>query len=244
MSMPFVEMNKLMLNCWKAADQSAKDIFQELANEGRKVYQDQLKEYIKMKHDTGEYEFIYGRVHEAPKSYKSFDAASHYHAVSPAVASSFSVQSFSWTPPPLPSSLTIASPVDLDSSWEPLPFSASTTIKASPIAGNNAAYISPVQERKCITTIAAEVNLSPSLTSLAPHPSIVTPTPRFGWNTPIVTPADFPPQPLANAYNEKGRCPALPKEKLPLEEPRESSHLNGDLSVEDFMTLIGTLADD
>ena len=235
LSMPFVEMNKLMLDCWKGADQSTKDIFQELANDGKQVYQDQLKEYIKMRHNTGEYEYFYGRVPEIPKSDKSFDVASYYHVLSP-VASSFPAKRFSRVPV-LPSS---SSPVDLDSSWEPLPFSASTAINVSPIADHNAAYISPVQERKCITTIAAAVNLSPSLTSLAPHPSIVTPTPSFGSDTQSITPADFPPPPFANACIETKRVPTSLVEPIPL---HASSHLRDNVSVDDFMKLIETLSD-
>lgn len=41
----FVEMNSIMVDSWKKADKFTKDIFKELAEEGKKVYQQKLVEY-------------------------------------------------------------------------------------------------------------------------------------------------------------------------------------------------------
>ena len=46
-ALSFVQMNKLMCNGWKGADDFAKEVFNELANEGRAVYHAQLAEYKK-----------------------------------------------------------------------------------------------------------------------------------------------------------------------------------------------------
>lgn len=45
----FSELGKLMTTCWKDVDPYGKDIFEELSEEGRQIYRDQMKKYSKMK---------------------------------------------------------------------------------------------------------------------------------------------------------------------------------------------------
>ena len=42
---PFNKINKMMLDSWKVTDEAAKEIFQELAEEGRTVYATRMKKY-------------------------------------------------------------------------------------------------------------------------------------------------------------------------------------------------------
>ena len=45
----FSELGKLMTTCWKDVDPYGKDIFEELSEEGRQIYRDQMEEYNKVK---------------------------------------------------------------------------------------------------------------------------------------------------------------------------------------------------
>eukprot|EP01083_Nonionella_stella_P206186 750149_1 len=120
-SMSFVEMNKLMVDNWRVCDRLARAVFQELAEEGRKIYQLCLTDYKKC---------IAKKKEEMIWSFGSQDAKAPEITI---LASGEEAPSTSTTKILAATSIEVPSlgKSELDLSWEPLPFEDQELPKAS-----------------------------------------------------------------------------------------------------------------
>mmetsp|Transcript_12659 Transcript_12659/g.22724 ORF Transcript_12659/g.22724 Transcript_12659/m.22724 type:complete len:391 (-) Transcript_12659:154-1326(-) len=114
----FVEMNKIMGSSWKATDDFTKAVFQELADEGRKSYQQRLNEYTnnEKRLDSHGVKTMNSNPEENPKSKMPKPDITPPEAV-------YSAYPKTRTPDDItPMKVSSSDSSELDVSWEPLPF--------------------------------------------------------------------------------------------------------------------------
>lgn len=112
----FVEMNKIMGSSWKATDEFTKGVFQELADEGRKSYQQRLNEYTNNEKGLSHgVKNMNSNPEENPKAKMPKPDIAPLEAV-------YSAYPKTRTPDITPMKVYSSDSSELDVSWEPLPF--------------------------------------------------------------------------------------------------------------------------
>lgn len=260
----FVEMNKIMLDSWKTLDKGTKSIFQALADEGRLVYQDKLKEYITYKHQAAR-DRIYQRALDIPdfKRRPSSADSSNTIASAPAVMvspnSSFTFGGAQVTPGSSFTSLKASgtdncgadnSSASLASrtctkpglSWEPHPPSIATGSftmgQYQPeLHTSDANFVTPVISSR--PSVAAALTAVPtSAQSASSEASCTTKSPSSLAALVPLPPFAVEHRTTASKSSETG------EDETPSEGQRAEGSVQKSVSVNDLLGLIATLCED